>query len=80
MRTYKKRTKSTKSKTYKEYLEMRKELAGKGYELKEVLSERQFKEAYDMLKEAKKVAKKTTRRAGKKAAPKAEEATEASAE
>lgn len=54
MRTYKKRTKSTKSKTYKEYLEMRKELAGKGYELKEVLSERQFKEAYDMLKEAKK--------------------------
>ena len=35
MRTYKKRTKSTKSKTYKEYLEMRKELAGKGYELKE---------------------------------------------
>ena len=52
MRTYKKRTKSTKSKTYKEYLEMRKELAGKGYELKEVLSERQFKEAYDMLKEA----------------------------
>ena len=44
MRTYKKRTKSTKSKTYKEYLEMRKELAGKGYELKEVLSERQFKE------------------------------------
>lgn len=54
MRTYKKRTKSTKSKTYKEYLEMRKELASKGYELKDVLSERQFKEAYDMLKEAKK--------------------------
>ena len=54
MRTYKKRTKSTKSKTYKEYLEMRNELAGKGYELKAVLSERQFKEAYDMLKEAKK--------------------------
>lgn len=54
MRAYKKRTKSTKSKTYKEYLEMRKELASKGYELQAQLSEGQYKEAYVMLKEAKK--------------------------
>ena len=54
MRTYKKRSKSTKSKTYEEYLEMRKELASKGYELQDQLSERHFKEAYDLLKEAKK--------------------------
>lgn len=54
MRTYKKRTKSTKSKTYRDYLNMRKELIAKGYELEEVMSKVQFKEYYIQLKEAKK--------------------------
>lgn len=53
MRTYKKRTKSTKSKTYKDYLEMRKELLAKGYQLEEVMSEVQFEKAYELLKSAK---------------------------
>lgn len=54
MRTYKKRTKSTSSKTYTDYIRARKEMEAKGYVLKEEMSPKAFKEYYDKLKIAKK--------------------------
>lgn len=52
-RKYSKRVKSTKSKSYEDYLNMRKELESKGYVLKEQMSRRSFESYYDRLKEAK---------------------------
>lgn len=52
-RTYKKRTKSTKSKTYEEYLEMRRDLERKGYVLKEQMSKTNFENYYERIKDAK---------------------------
>lgn len=53
MRSYKKRTKSTKAKTYEDYLEFRNEAAKKGYMLKDVMSKQQFENYYKRLREAK---------------------------
>ena len=53
-RQYKQRTKSTKSKTYQDYLKMRRELMSKGIVLKDQMSEKSFYNYYDRLKEAKK--------------------------
>ena len=52
-RKYSKRTKSTKSKSYEDYLNMRRDLEGKGYVLKEQMSRKSFESYYDRLKEAK---------------------------
>lgn len=53
-RKYAKRTASTKTKTYKDYLEMRRKLIAKGYELKNEMSKESFKAFYSRLQEAKK--------------------------
>ena len=53
MRSYKKRTKSTKAKTYEDYLEFRAEASKKGYMLKDALSNQQFENYYQRLREAK---------------------------
>ena len=50
---YKKRTKSTKRKSYKDYLDYRAEQIAKGYTLKDLMSEAAFNEYYDILQEAK---------------------------
>ena len=46
-RTYSKRTKSTKRKTYNDYLQARAELEAKGYALEDVLPETQFNAFYN---------------------------------
>lgn len=53
MRSYKKRTKSTRAKTYADYLAFREEAAKKGYMLKDVMSKQQFENYYSRLREAK---------------------------
>lgn len=53
MRTYKKRTSSTKTKTYQDYLDMRADLLRKGYELKSIMTETQFNQYYKTLSDAK---------------------------
>ena len=53
MRTYKKRTSSTKTKTYQDYLDMRADLLRKGYELKSTMTETQFNQYYKTLSDAK---------------------------
>lgn len=53
-RRYKTRTKSTKSKTYQDYLEMRRERELKGYVLKSEMTKSQFENFYTRLKLAKK--------------------------
>ena len=53
MRTYKKRTKSTKTKTYQDYLDMRADLLRQGYELKSIMTETQFNQYYKTLSDAK---------------------------
>lgn len=53
-RQYAKRTKSTKSKTYQDYLDMRQELVDKGYSIKDQMSEVSFNNYYDRLKRARK--------------------------
>ena len=53
MRSYKKRTKSTKAKTYEDYLAFREESSKKGYMLKDVMSKQQFENYYKRLREAK---------------------------
>ena len=42
MRSYKRREKTTAQKTYKDYLEVRKEYLNKGYILKDKMSETEF--------------------------------------
>lgn len=54
MRKYTKRTKSTSSKTYTEYLADRNKLEAKGYQLNTVMSKDQFENLYSTLKEARK--------------------------
>lgn len=54
MRKYTKRTKSTASKTYAEYLADRNKLEAKGYQLNTVMSKDQFENLYNTLKEARK--------------------------
>ena len=54
MRKYTKRTKSTASKTYTEYLADRNKLEAKGYQLNTVMSKDQFENLYSTLKEARK--------------------------
>ena len=54
MRKYIKRTKSTASKTYTEYLADRNKLEAKGYQLNTVMSKDQFENLYSTLKEARK--------------------------
>lgn len=54
MRKYTKRVKSTKRKTYQDYLDFRKEQLNKGYVLQEEMSESSFNELYDRLISAKK--------------------------
>lgn len=54
MRKYTKRTKSTASKTYTEYLADRNKLEAKGYQLNTVMSKDQFENLYNTLKEARK--------------------------
>lgn len=51
---YKKRTKSTASKTYGDYINAREELKNKGYTLKPQMSKDSFEAMYDRLKAAKK--------------------------
>lgn len=53
-RQYKKRTASTKRKTYVDYILARAELAAKGYQLRKELSPESFKEKYERLAGAKK--------------------------
>lgn len=53
MRTYKKRTKSTKAKTYQDYLDARAELLKKGINLKDKMSEASFNEVYKRIRRAK---------------------------
>lgn len=53
-RTYKRRTASTKKKTYQDYLSARAELEGKGYRLKDAMSKDSFEAYYDRLTSAKK--------------------------
>jgi hypothetical protein len=53
-RKYNKRTRSTKRKTYNEYLEMRKQLAAKGKQLKSAMSEESYYMYYERLKNARK--------------------------
>ena len=53
-RKYKKRTASTKRKTYVDYILARAELAAKGYQLRKALSPESFKEKYELLRNAKK--------------------------
>lgn len=52
-RSYKKRTASTKAKSYEEYLEARKVLEDKGIRLKDVLTRRAYEEVYKTLSIAK---------------------------
>ena len=52
-RTYSKRTKSTKAKTYEDYLKMRRELEGQGKVLKDQMSKKSFEHYYERLREAK---------------------------
>ena len=52
MRTYKKRTKSTKAKTYQDYLDARAELLKKGINLKDKMSEASFNEVYKRIRRA----------------------------
>lgn len=54
MRKYTKRTKSTVSKSYTEYLADRNRLETKGYQLNTVMSKDQFENLYSTLKEARK--------------------------
>lgn len=54
MRTYKKRTKVTSRKTYKDYLMERKKLIDKGYYLHDAMSEESFNEYYAIVREARK--------------------------
>lgn len=54
MRKYTKRTKSTVSKSYTEYLADRNKLEIKGYQLNTVMSKDQFENLYSTLKEARK--------------------------
>lgn len=54
MRKYTKRTKSTASKSYTEYLADRNKLEAKGYQLNTVMSKDQFENLYSTLREAKK--------------------------
>lgn len=51
-RNYKKRTKSTSAKTYKDYLTERKKLIDKGYYLHDAMSETSFNEFYNIVREA----------------------------
>lgn len=53
MRAYKKRTKTTAIKTYRDYLEERKALISKGYYLKEQMSYDSFNAYYERIREAK---------------------------
>lgn len=53
-RRYKKRTKSTKIKTYKDYLDMRSQYESKGYVLKPQMGETQFNQYYTRIRLAKK--------------------------
>lgn len=53
MRTYKKRTKSTKIKTYQDYLDARAELLKKGINLQAKMSETSFNEVYKRIRRAK---------------------------
>lgn len=53
-RQYKKRTASTKRKTYVDYIEARAELEAKGYQLREELSPEKFEAKYERLARAKK--------------------------
>lgn len=52
-RKYSKRTKSTKAKTYRDYLAERAKLEAKGITLKEAMTERGFNEYYESLRRAK---------------------------
>lgn len=52
-RKYKKRTKSTKPKSYADYLRERAVLEDKGYFLKDVMSKSSFEEGYERIKGAK---------------------------
>ena len=54
MRKYTKRTKSTKRKTYDDYLAYREQQEAKGYQLQDLMKKDQFEEYYNYLIEAKK--------------------------
>lgn len=54
MSKYSKRTKSTKSKSYSDYIAMRAELEYKGYELKPIMDKDSFDEYYKRLQDANK--------------------------
>lgn len=54
MRQYKKRTKTTTSKTYSDYLNKRSELQAKGIVLKDAMTKNEFENYYALLKNAKK--------------------------
>ena len=54
-RQYKKRTASTKRKTYVDYISARAELAAKGYQLRKALSPGSFEEKYEGIRRRKKV-------------------------
>lgn len=52
MRSYKKREKTTAQKTYKDYLEVRKEYLRKGYNLKDKMTKKEFDSYYGVLRES----------------------------